>query len=142
MPQVYFHRQVVGISALVIGFAAAALLSILMGRNGAWVPPVVLIVIGALIALFFSSLTIAVDASDVSWYFGPGLWRYRIARDTIGSLAVVRNSPLNGFGIRMRPRWRLYNVYGLDAVELRLQSGQVIRLGTDDPKGLEIALKS
>jgi hypothetical protein len=142
MPEVYFHRQMVGIAALVIGFVAAALLSVVMGLQGAWVPAIILIAIVSAIALFFSSLTIAVGPSDVSWYFGPGLWRYRIARSTIGSIAVVRNSPLNGFGIRMRPHWRLYNVYGLDAVEMRLQSGDVIRLGTDDPEGLEAALKS
>lgn len=142
MPQIYLHRQVVGITPLVIGFAVAAVLGIVMGRSGGWVPAIVLIALAVLLAVFFSSLTIAVDANEVSWYFGPGLWRYRVARDTIASVTIVRNSPLNGFGIRMRPGWRLYNVYGLDAVEMRLQSGDVIRLGTDNPKGLEMALRS
>jgi hypothetical protein len=142
MPQVYFHRQVVGITALVIGFAAVALLCIVMGVNRAWGPAIAVVAVIAVIAFFFSSLTISVDPSEVSWYFGPGLWRYRVARDTIDSVSIVRNSPLNGFGIRMRPGWRLYNVYGLDAVEMRLRSGGIIRLGTDDPKGLEAALKS
>jgi hypothetical protein len=36
---------------------------------------------------------------------------------------------------------RLYNVSGLDAVELRLKSGQVRRIGTDDPHGSAAALK-
>ena len=35
----------------------------------------------------------------------------------------------------------LYNVSGFDAVELRLKSGDVYRLGTDDPEGLSAALK-
>jgi hypothetical protein len=142
MPQVYFRRQVVSITALVVGFAAAALLCIVMGVSRAWVPAIAVVTIIAVIAFFFSSLTISVDPSEVCWYFGPGLWRYRVARNTIGSVAIVRNSPLNGFGIRMRPGWRLYNVYGLDAVEMCLHSGDIIRLGTDDPKGLEAALKS
>jgi hypothetical protein len=49
---------------------------------------------------------------------------------------------LNGFGIRMRPGFRLYNVSGLDAVELRLKSGDVRRIGTDDAAGLAAALQN
>jgi len=33
-------------------------------------------------------------------------------------------------------------VSGLDAVELRLKSGEVQRIGTDDPQGLAAALKA
>jgi len=42
----------------------------------------------------------------------------------------------------MRPGWRLYNVSGLDAVELHLENGDIRRIGTGDPKGLAAALKS
>jgi hypothetical protein len=42
----------------------------------------------------------------------------------------------------MRPGFRLYNVSGLDAVELRLKSGDVRRIGTDDPHGLSASLNS
>jgi hypothetical protein len=45
-------------------------------------------------------------------------------------------------GIRMRPGLRLYNITGLDAVELRLKSNEVRRIGTDDPQGLAAALKA
>jgi hypothetical protein len=38
--------------------------------------------------------------------------------------------------------FRLYNVSGFDAVELRLKSGEIRRIGTDDPQGLAEALKS
>ena len=41
-----------------------------------------------------------------------------------------------------KPGFRLYNVSGLDAVELRLKSHEVRRIGTDDPQGLVEALKS
>jgi hypothetical protein len=49
---------------------------------------------------------------------------------------------LGGFGIRMGPRYRLYNVSGLDAVELRPKNGEIRRIGTDDPAGFVAALKS
>jgi hypothetical protein len=34
----------------------------------------------------------------------------------------------------MAPGFRLYNVSGLDAVELRVGSDDVRRIGTDDPQ--------
>jgi hypothetical protein len=36
----------------------------------------------------------------------------------------------------------LYNVSGLDAVELKLKSGEIRRIGTDDPSGLAAALNA
>jgi len=96
----------------------------------------------AVLAWLFSSLTVEVRAGEVCWYFGPGLWRYRLALADVDRVAPVRNSWANGFGIRMRPGFRLYNVSGLDAVELYLKSGEVRRLGTDDPQGLAAALKA
>jgi hypothetical protein len=88
----------------------------------------------------FSSLTVIADDDEVRWYFGPGAWSYRLPVTDIESVRVVRNSWLNGFGIRMRPGFRLYNVSGLDAVELKLKSGEIRRIGTDDAAGLAAAL--
>jgi hypothetical protein len=75
-------------------------------------------------------------------HFGLGLLRYRLARRHIASVRIVRNSWLSGFGVRVRPGFRLYNVSGLDAIELTLKDGEVRRLGTDDPQGLVAALQS
>jgi len=95
-----------------------------------------------LLAWLFSSLTVEVSDDAVHWHFGPGIWGYRIRLAEIESIQIVRNTWLNGFGIRMRPGFRLYNVSGLDAVELRLKSGDIRRIGTDDPQGLAASLKS
>ena len=94
----------------------------------------------AILAGLFSSLTVEVEDHELRWYFGPGAWSYRLTPGEIESVRVVRNSWLNGFGIRMRPGFRLYNVSGLDAVELKLKSGEIRRIGTDDPSGLAAAL--
>ena len=93
------------------------------------------------VAWLFSSLTVSVSDSELQWRFGPGLFRYRMALADIAGVSVVRNSVLNGFGIRMRPGFRLYNVSGLDAVELRLRNGDIRRIGTDDARGLAAALR-
>jgi hypothetical protein len=94
------------------------------------------------LAWLFSSLTVEVSEGQVQWYFGPGIWKYRIALADVDSIDIVRNKWWNGFGIRMRPGFRLYNVSGLDAVELRLKSGDVRRIGTNDPQGLVSAMRS
>ena len=93
-------------------------------------------------AVLFSSLTVEVGDHEMRWHFGPGLWNYRLPLDDISDVAVVRNHWWNGWGIRMAPGFRLYNVSGLDAVELRLKSSEVHRIGTDDPQGLAAALRS
>jgi hypothetical protein len=110
-------------------------------RSGQWLPVVALIILIA-IAFMFSSLTVEVNSKELQWHFGLGFWTHRLALDDIETVAVVRNHWWNGFGIRMRPGFRLYNVSGLDAVELRLRSSDVRRIGTDDPQGLAGALKA
>ena len=40
----------------------------------------------------------------------------------------------------MWPRMWIYNVAGLDAVEIKLRNGKTYRVGTDEPKKLEQAI--
>jgi hypothetical protein len=94
-----------------------------------------------ILAWLFSSLTVIVNDKDVQWYFGPGAWNYRTALGDIESARAVRNNWVNGWGIRMGSGFRLYNVSGLDAVELKLRDGDIRRIGTDDPAGLAAALQ-
>jgi hypothetical protein len=100
------------------------------------------VIVPLAVAYLFSSLTVTADTKELRWSFGPGFWTYQLPFDEIASIAIVRNHWGSGFGIRMRPGFRLHNVSGLDAVELRLKSGDVRRIGTDDPRGLAAALNS
>ena len=101
-----------------------------------------MLVILATVAVFFHSLTVEIGDSELRWHFGPGLWTYRLPLNEIESVAAVHNHWWKGFGIRTAPGFTLYNVSGLDAVELKLKSGGVKRIGTDDPAGLAAALQS
>jgi hypothetical protein len=94
------------------------------------------------LAWIFSSLTVEVGGNELRWRFGPGAWTYRLPLGEVESIRVVRNSWLDGFGIRVRPGFRLYSVAGRDAVELRLRIGGIRRIGTDDATGLAAALAS
>jgi len=143
MSNQYEHTQPGTLMIMVLGVAAIVCAAIAYGDTGAsrWLAGAM--AVGMMIlAWLFSSLTVIVNDSEVRWYFGPGAWNYRMALTDIESARAVRNSWLNGFGVRMGPGFRLYNVSGLDAIELKLKDGSVRRIGTDDPAGLAAALQT
>jgi hypothetical protein len=137
-----YHHTQRGLAILLVCLTGALLLAALMWRTGALLPLLVSLIIVLAVATIFSSLTVEMSGNELRWYFGPGLWTHRLALDEIQTVEIVRNRWISGFGIRMRPGFRLYNVSGLDAVELKLKSGEIRRIGTDDPQGLAAALKS
>jgi hypothetical protein len=136
----YRHTQR-GTVTLIACLAAVALDAGIAWWTAQW-PAVAVLVVVIGVTIVFSSLTVEVSENELRWHFGPGIWNYRLMRDEIASVSVVRNHWWYGFGIRMLPGFRLYNVSGLEAVELGLRSGKVRRIGTDDPQGLAAALKS
>lgn len=136
-----YHHTQRGLVILFVCLAVGAFGAAITWRTGQ-LPMIAMLVILVAVAVVFHSLTVEVDGKELRWHFGPGLWTYRLARDEISNVAVVRNHWWNGFGIRTAPGFRLYNVSGLDAVELQLKSGDIRRIGTDDPEGLAAALKS
>jgi hypothetical protein len=140
MAMQYHHTQR-GTLTIVVCLLLAALDAVMMWRSGQW-PLVAVLILLLAVAAVFSSLTVEVSDNELRWHFGPGLWAYRVPLSEIQTVAAVRNHWWNGFGIRIGTGFRLYNVSGLDAVELRLKSSDVRRIGTDDPQGLAQALKS
>jgi hypothetical protein len=137
----YRHTQfgTVMITSFLVAGAVGALLAWFTGE---WPASIVLPVMMIAAAFVFSSLTVEVNDNELRWYFGPGFWTYRLPLSQIQDVAVVRNHWWNGFGIRMGSGRRLYNVSGLDAVELKVGPNDVRRIGTDDPQGLAAALRS
>ena len=84
----------------------------------------------------FSSLTVEVTPTQLTWFSGPGLLRKSIEREAIMGVTPVRNPWCYGWGIHLTPRGWLYNVGGLDAVELALSNGSALRIGSDDAAAL------
>ena len=126
MPDRYRHTQrgTLMIVVLVIGALVVASAPLAASGGPRWIGlPLALLL--AVLAWLFSSLTVVVGDDELQWYFGPGAWKYRMPLADIAGVSIVRNNVLNGFGIRMRPGFRLYNVSGFDAVELRLKTGEV-----------------
>ncbi len=89
-----------------------------------------------IILVLFSTLTVEGDSEALRFYFGPGIIRKRMPYANIKSVKKVRNYWFYGWGIRWYGAGWLYNVSGLDAIELVLSSGTKLRIGTDEPDKL------
>ncbi|MFP6598015.1 MAG: hypothetical protein VCC01_11215 [Candidatus Hydrogenedentota bacterium] len=148
----YEHRQpAIFIIRLFLGIAITILLLAtvnVMNMDGSTIeaisplsffliPPSILLIVGTL----FRSLTVCVGKEDISLAFGLGIIRKRFRIEDIESSRVVRNRWYYGLGIRKIQNGWLYNVSGLDAVELQMKDGRRFRIGTDEPDELLEAIE-
>ena len=98
---------------------------------------IVILIVAELCALNVTVLTIQVNSRQLNWKFGIGIPKGSINIKDIVSVEQVRNKWWYGFGIRrISSGAKLYNVEGLDAIEITNNEGKQIRLGTNDPKKL------
>ena len=137
---VYQHRQA-GTVFLVL-FAVVLLFVVTvadLGKNLGWF----LFTCGLLtaIALLFGSLTVMIRDGALSCRFGVGLIRRQFALVDITAVSAVRNHWHYGWGVRLTPGGWMFNVIGLDAVEITLVSGKRFRIGTNEPQQLVQAIQ-
>jgi hypothetical protein len=132
----YRHTQ---IGWVILGVAVGI---VLLGRLTvpSGVPITPMLVIAAAVAIFFGTLTVEVDHEALRLRFGVGLIRKRIPLADVRAWREVRNPWLVGWGIRLAPGYVLWNVSGLDAVELELGDAKRFRVGTDEPEALSAAI--
>lgn len=98
------------------------------GRDG--VPIIAIIEVILLICtIVFSKLTIKIDGESLEASFATGLIRKKVPLAEVAEFEPVRISWWHGWGIHPTPYGWLYNVSGLDAVVIRLRSGQKVRAG-------------
>jgi hypothetical protein len=135
----YTHTQV-GWLVLAVVFGAAAVLFVVFLLTGIRGVPLAVPGIITIVALLFGWLKVTVDDRRVTARFGPGLVRKGFDLHEVVSAEPVRNKAWYGWGIRLTPHGWLFNVSGLDAVELTMRDGRRYRIGTDDPKGLARAV--
>lgn len=140
--QAYKHRQWGYVILAVMPILAAMIL----GVND-WIQVIPSFGIGILFGLLtittiiFSSMTIEVNESELSWFFGPGVFKKQIPLEEIGSCKKVKNPLWMGFGIHAFGTGWIYNVSGLLGVEIELKGGSFIRLGSDQPNYLIQAIE-
>lgn len=132
-------RALMGGGALAaLGIAAALAMD---SRGLAWPPLAIAAALLAALALFHS-LTVKVTREAISLRFGVGLIHKQFATADIESATIVRNRWWYGWGIRLTPHGWLFNVSGLNAVELHMQTRKTYRIGTDEPTRLLAAIEA
>ncbi len=135
----YRHTQTAWFLHVALGIPIVVTFFVLL-RTGAAVA-ILLSLLFAVLLVLFRSLTIEVSPDEVRLWYGPGLIRKSFATRDIEEAEAVRNRWWYGWGIRLTPHGWLFNVQGLDAVELRMSNGRKYRLGTDEPERLEAAIR-
>ena len=131
----YRHTQP-GYLVVVIIVAMLIIIGVIIALGGfSWIALAVIVIV-ALVLIEFSSLTVTITKDMLEARFGPGPIRKRILLSDIESSQTVRNHWYYGWGIRkIRGGW-LFNVSGLDTVELVMHNGSRYRIGTDMPQVL------
>ena len=140
----YSHTQtgwmtIIALAAalMVIGAAGMELGPESPGRGG-WMATLAVL---ALLIPLFGWLTVTMDNEKVTAKFGIGLIRKKIKIIDIQGATQVRNKWYYGWGIRMGPSGWMYNVSGLDAVEIEMKNGGKFRIGTDEAEELVRAIR-
>lgn len=97
-----------------------------------------------LLAMCFRQLSVRDDGDGLLISFGPlPLFRRRILFADIESVEQSRTTLLDGWGIHysLSGGW-VWNLWGFDCVLIHFKNGKLLKLGTDDPEGLESFLKN
>ena len=125
----YEHRQ---IGWAILGICGV--ITVAMSVGGLTVALQLTLALMGAIVLLFGTLTSRVDGEQIEARFGVGLIRRRLPLTAVQSYGPARSHWLVGYGIRRIRRGWLWNVSGVDSVELRLKRGRVFRIGTDEPE--------
>lgn len=101
-----------------------------------WVTVIYLAILG------FTRLRVEVTVGQIGLTWRLGWPKKLIDRASVSDVRFHRNSWLEGWGLRKVWRGWMWNVWGLDSVELVLNTGKIFRIGTDDATGLMAALEN
>jgi hypothetical protein len=136
----YRHIQfgTLTIGFLLMGLALAGAIAVSTGGHP--VALTVFVILLLLIPLVYN-LTVEIRQRKIVVFFGIGLIRRTFDLDDVCSARPVRNHWFYGWGVRLTPHGWMFNVSGLDAVELILASGRKFRIGTDEPQRLAEAIR-
>ena len=92
------------------------------------------------VVLLFSRLEVTVSEGRIVTAFGFGRPHREIELVDVTAVRQVRNTWIQGWGIRKISNGWMYNVWGLDAVEVELSTDSVFSIGTNDPENLLAAI--
>lgn len=90
----------------------------------------------------FRSLTVEVDDNEIRLQFGNGPIKKVFPLADVTDVKTTRTTPLSGWGMHFVGNGWLYNIYGLDAVEVTLAGGKRVLIGSDEPAELSAAINN
>lgn len=99
-----------------------------------------ILLFAVLLILLFGMMKVRIDTEVIRITFGVGLVGFRFPLTDFSQVRQVRNRWYFGWGIRVIPGGFLYNIKGLDAIELTRKNGNKVRIGTEQPQHLVQAL--
>jgi hypothetical protein len=110
---------------------------------------IVLVAVLAGVLLNFYQLTIVVDAQQITLIYGIGLIRIRLYPKEVLQVKSIKIPWYHGFGIRVVSKGMLYNISGLNGVELnyveqkpgQASTQKIVWLGSNDAYALQEAIK-
>jgi hypothetical protein len=136
---VYRERQFGWTIMLMLLGAALFVVSVTLWREPLHPPwqPLLLGTVLGLVALAMGSLTVEVGGGELRWRFGWLGWPGgHVALADIARVEPCRTKWHEGWGIRITPNGMLYNISGLDALQVTRRDGKRFRLGSADVAGL------
>ncbi|PCH76197.1 MAG: hypothetical protein COB96_07140 [Planctomycetota bacterium] len=137
----YSHRQ----APVWMWFAFGGLIGIgiISWLAGGWIPLVnSIFIVAILLVVLFNGLKVEVDNEKINLIYGLGLIHRNIDLSSLAEVSVVRNKWWYGFGIRLTPHGWMWNISGLDAIELEYRNGKRFRIGSNEPAALRDSIQS
>ena len=139
--ETYRHTQI-GWVLLAVLAAGAGIVVFAAGKTGWSGAASAVLTLLIVVALLFCTLTVRIHGGEIECRFGPGLVSKHIPLGAVQGARQVRTEWYQGWGIRLTSDGWLFNVSGLDAVEVELVDGKRLRIGTDEPQALVAAIRS
>jgi hypothetical protein len=137
----YFERQYGWILIMMMVFFLVLMSFVFLLELGSNPLPglgfaLIVVIMVTVIELFYKMET-KIDEHEILITYGIGWIKKTIKLDRIATVRVVRNKWYYGLGIRLLPKGTMYNIHGLDAVELYFyDTSRIIRIGTAMPEQL------
>ncbi|HVZ49307.1 MAG TPA: hypothetical protein VG916_11025 [Gemmatimonadaceae bacterium] len=135
----YRHTQV-GWIVVVIAALVSVLPIALVAQSGDVVQALLIGLPILLIVGNLTTLTTWVEGDEIGLRFGLGLYLRRIDARTVRHARVAEPPALSGIGIRLISGGWLYNVGSDRVVELDLEGGRRVMIGTNEPEALLAAI--
>jgi len=140
----YRHTQYGSFMVLVFLITGILIAAVAFGMVAEGRVPSAILMLGFYLSglVMFYAFTIEISDVKLKFWFGIGIIQKTIALSEIQSTKEIKNPWYYFWGIKSIPGGWLYAIAPGTAVEIVLQDGKIIQLGTDQPTNLVRAIET